>query len=290
MIRHETVRANGLRFHVAAAGDAKNPLVLCLHGFPEGWYSWRHQLEALSDRFLVAAPDLRGYGETEKPPRVSDYRIDALADDVAGLVRALGHERAFVVGHDWGGAVAWHTAAAHPEVVERLAILNCPHPYLFAQALSRFDLGQWRRSSYMLFFQIPGLPEALFPAARLARVIRRSTAKRGVLTDEDVAAFEKGLAPDGTVRSGLNYYRATARSLARPAERRRLFSLWEKGIEAPTLIVWGEKDAFLGAHLLEGHERLAKSSLAIRRIPDCAHWVQQEAPGDVNAALRSFFA
>lgn len=288
MIRHERVEANGLRFHVALAGERGWPLLLCLHGFPECWYSWRHQLEALSDRFLVAAPDLRGYGESDKPPRVADYRIDLLAADAAALVRALGHERAHVVAHDWGGGVAWHLAGAHPEVVERLAILNCPHPLLFLDRLRAWDVAQWRRSLYMLAFQVPWLPERLFPPARLARVIRRTAARRDAFTADDVAEFERSLSNPGAVAGGLNYYRAIVRDLLRPSRRRALIGTWRRGVAAPTLIVWGEKDAFLGVDLLDGHERIVRSTLTVRRIPDAGHWVQQEAFAQVNSALRDF--
>src|SRR5204863_6767394 len=156
--KHEFVEANGIRFHYVTAGEG--PLVLLLHGFPQFWYAWRHQIPALAQRFKVVAPDLRGYGDTDKPPRVADYRTGVLAADVAALVKALGYDRAHVVGHDWGGGVAWMTALEQSQVVDKLAVLNCPHPKPFSKAL-RSNLRQLARSWYMFFFQIPALPEAI---------------------------------------------------------------------------------------------------------------------------------
>jgi epoxide hydrolase 4 len=287
VIRHETVDAGGTRLHVALAGERGRPLLLCLHGFPECWYSWRRQLEGLSDRFFVAAPDLRGYGGSDKPKDVASYRVDALAGDVAALVRALGYERAMLAGHDWGGAVAWHTATVHPERVERLAILNCPHPMLFLERIRLGDLAQVKRSLYMLAFQVPVLPERLFPPARLARVMRHTAAKREVFTREDVAEYEKALT--GSVSGGLAYYRAMFRELLSPWRRGKLLASWRRGVQAPTLIVWGEKDPFLGTDLVGGHEALTHGGLALRRIHGAGHWVQQEAPDEVNEALAGFF-
>jgi pimeloyl-ACP methyl ester carboxylesterase len=221
---------------------------------------------------------------------VADYRLDQLSNDVAALIRSLGHDRAFVVAHDWGGIVAWHLASAHPELVEKLAVLNCPHPSVFMNRLARLDLEQLRRSTYMLFFQVPWLPERMFPPARLARVIRRTTIHRGVLTKEDVEVFERELSYPGTVHAALNYYRAIARDLMWPWRRKTLTDVWKRGVQAPTLIIWGEQDPFLGIRLLDGHEALARTSLVVRRIPDVGHWVQQEAATEVNQALLSFFA
>ncbi len=287
VIRHESILAGGTRFHVALAGEREKPLLLCLHGFPELWYSWRFQLEALSEHFLVAAPDMRGYGDSDKPEGVASYRLDALASDVASLIEALGYERAMLVGHDWGGAVAWHTATLYPERIERLAILNCPHPLVFINRIGAGDLAQMRRSLYMLFFQIPLLPERLLPAARLARVMRSTAARRDAIGREDVVAFEKGL--EGSVRGGLAYYRATFRDLWIPSRRRHLRDTWMRGVKAPTLLIWGDKDQFLGTELIDGHEALTHGGLALRRIPSSGHWVQQEAADEVNAALAGFF-
>lgn len=191
--KHEFIEANGIRFHLVAAGEG--PLVVLLHGFPQFWYAWRHQIPALAARFRVVAPDLRGYGDTDKPPRVSDYRTGILAADVAALVRALGYEKAHLIGHDWGGAVAWTTALEQPQVVDRLAVLNCPHPVAFARAL-RSNPRQLGRSWYMFFFQLPVLPELVFqlaPQRVVERTFRGMAVRRATFDDEDLRQFRQAL-------------------------------------------------------------------------------------------------
>src|SRR5438034_9603878 len=150
------IAVNGVRLHCVLEG--KGPLVLLLHGFPESAYAWRKQIPVLAERFRVVAPDLRGYAQSEKPPRVSDYRLPVLVDDIVGLINALGAERAHIVGHDWGGAIAWGAAQTHPEAIAKLAVLNCPHPAPFQRAL-RTRSRQLLRSWYVLFFQLPQIPE-----------------------------------------------------------------------------------------------------------------------------------
>ena len=290
VIRQERVAANGIHFHVALAGKQGHPLALLLHGFPESSYSWRGQLEKLSENLLVAAPDLRGYGKSDKPPRVSDYRVGVLAADARALIHALGYEQAFVAGHDWGGAIAWHLASAHPECVERLAILNCPHPAVFSRALTSLDVEQIRRSLYMFFFQIPYLPERLFPPERLARTIRHTAVRKDSMTEEDTAAFVASLSASGTVGGGINYYRAIFRDLLRPSRRRELARIWARGVVSPTMVVWGEQDPFLHLRQLEGLEAYVHSTLDVRRIAGAGHWIQQEAVSEVNQALGGFFA
>ena len=163
---HRDEAVGGLRLHWVEAGEG--PLVLLLHGFPEHWLAWRHQIPALASAgFRVVAPDLRGYNLSEKPKGVSSYRMELLAGDVANLVRHLGYQRTFLVGHDWGGAIAWCVPALHPGLVEKLAILNAPHPILFRQKLATF--AQAKRSSYVFFFQLP-----YFPGGRLVQVSRAS--------------------------------------------------------------------------------------------------------------------
>jgi pimeloyl-ACP methyl ester carboxylesterase len=190
-VNHEFVEANGIRFHCVTAGDG--PLALLLHGFPQFWYAWRHQIPALASRFKVVAPDLRGYNDTAKPPHVADYRTGVLAADVAGLVRAFGYEKAHLVGHDWGGGVAWTTAMQHPEVVAKLAVLNCPHPLPFVKAL-RSNLRQLGRSWYMFFFQIPAIPELvfrLFPDRIVEHTFRGLAIRKGTSPTKTSAAFAK---------------------------------------------------------------------------------------------------
>ena len=151
------IHANGIKLHYIEQG--KGELVVLLHGFPEFWYGWRNQIPVLAKQYRVVAPDMRGYNLSDKPENVSDYKIETLAKDIAELIKALGEERAIVVGHDWGAAVAWAVAALHPEVVKKLAILNVPHPNEMKRAFEGFNLAQWMKSWYIFFFQLPFIPE-----------------------------------------------------------------------------------------------------------------------------------
>jgi pimeloyl-ACP methyl ester carboxylesterase len=303
-LEHRYVETNGIRLHCAVDGDG--PLVILLHGFPECWYSWRHQIAALAPRFRVVAPDLRGYNESDKPPGVSAYALPELVADVRGLIEAFGERQAVIVGHDWGGGIAWTFAMDHPEMTRRLVALNCPHPAIFAQHL-RSNGRQLARSWYMFFFQIPWLPETLLGlrhARPVADAIRRSAVRQDSITAEDFAYLRDAASRPGALRSAVNYYRATFRSpLAqamwpawlrrfvhgdRPVEgvRERLED-WPK-ITAPTLLIWGENDVALGKELTLGTEALIAAPLDIKYIPLCGHWVQQEQPVLVNGYLLDF--
>jgi epoxide hydrolase 4 len=279
--RHEHIQANGLRFHYVTAGDG--PLLLLLHGFPQFWYGWRHQIPALAKRFRVVAPDLRGYNETEKPTRVRDYRVDILADDVAALVKALGEKSAYVAGHDWGGAVAWVAAANHPDVVTKLAILNCPHPGQMRKALLT-NPRQLMKSWYMFFFQLPWLAERRLLAndAAIANVVFRGLARnKAAFTDADMAELKKAILVPGAMKAALSYYRAAFRyPWAGPKQR----------IAAPTLVIWGENDTALGKELTYGQEKFVKGTYRIEYIPECSHWVNEEQPAKVNQLLLDFFS
>src|SRR3954468_12951859 len=202
---------NGISLHCAEAG--RGPLVLLLHGFPEHWASWRYQVPALAAAgFRVVAPDLRGYGESDKPRGLDAYRVDVLAEDVARLVTALGAERAAVVGHDWGGALAWYAGMWHPEEVSRIAVLNCPHPSRMAQALR--TARQRLRSWYMFFFQLPFLPEALLRAngfAALRWAFRADPLRKGAFAPEDLEGIVRAAAMPGALTAMVDWYRAMLR-------------------------------------------------------------------------------
>jgi epoxide hydrolase 4 len=284
--RHEFVSANGIRFHVVTAGEG--PLVVLLHGFPQFWYAWRHQIPALATRFRVAVPDLRGYGQTDKPPRVADYAIATLSRDIAELVNALGEKKAHVVAHDWGGGVAWDLVGRYPEVVDRLAVLNCPHPVLFGKAL-RSNFRQLRRSWYMFFFQIPWLPEAivrLSPRRASENFFRGMAIRKDTFTDEDLDRFAEAMAIPGAMTGALNYYRAMFRNVG---ELRRQEANLAK-IASPTLLIWAENDIALGKELTLGMESLFTSSFRIHYVPNCSHWVNEEQPELVNRLLLEHFA
>jgi len=279
---------NGLRMRIARAG--KGPLVVMLHGFPECWYSWRHQLRALSPHFTCVAPDMRGYGETDAPAGVDNYTIDKLVDDVAGLIKVLGRERAIVVGHDWGGGVAWATAMMRPEIVERLIVMNCPHPQKMREHL-RSNPRQLLRSWYIFLFQLPWLPEALFRAGDFAlvrRTLQKGAVQKNAFSAADLEHFRAAFDRPYSITAAINYYRALMRG---GFLRKSVGSdLLGRKIEAPTMLIWGERDFALGKELTYEMEPLFSGPFQIKYIPDSGHWVQQEKPDLVNRYMVDFLA
>ena len=277
---HHHAVVNGVRLHYVEAGSG--PLVLLLHGFPEFWYSWRHQLPALAAAgFRALAPDLRGYNESAKPARVADYRLERLADDVAGLVAHAGERDAVVAGHDWGGGIAWYLPLRHPRLVRRLIVLNAPHPAAFLRELR--TPAQLARSWYVFFFQIPGLPEWALRAgnfASLERTLRTEPVRPGAFTEEDIRRYKAALARPGALTAAVNYYRAAFPRLRRL--RRQV-----RPIAVPTLLVWGERDPYLGLRLTEGLEPWVPN-LRLARLRDASHWVQNDAPDEVNRLMLDF--
>jgi epoxide hydrolase 4 len=274
------VVVDGVRLHYVEAGAG--PLVVLLHGFPEFWWSWRRQIPALVEAgFRVVAVDQRGYALSDRPTSWRDYRIERLAADIDGLIAALGEERAHVVGHDWGAAVAWTVASLHPERVERLAILNVPHPARMEQAL-RTSPRQLLHSWYMFFFQIPWLPERLMRAGgRRTLENAYGDARPGAFTDADLDRYAQALLGPGGLKGPIDWYRAALRRS--PRATRRLY----RPIPAPTLVIWGEQDRFLGAELAEPDPQLVPD-VRVERLPNASHWVQHDEPEAVNRLLVDF--
>ncbi len=268
-----------VRLAVRESGEGEP--VIMLHGFPELWYSWRHQLPALADAgYRAIAPDLRGYGASDRPTTVRDYALPALAGDIAGLVRALGEESAHLVGHDWGGSLCWVLAARQPRLVRSLAILNSPHPVASAEA--RQVREQQQRSWYMLLFQFAGVAEAWLSADDFAnmRSFVFDDAAPGTFGDEDRERFLAPLRRDGALTAALNYYRANippASWIGSPPEL--------PSITVPTTIIWGEDDTYMSPVLLERSMELVAGPLTVERLPGVSHWVQQEVPDRVNGLL-----
>ncbi len=256
-----------------------------LHGFPESWYSWRHQLNGLSDEYTVVAPDMRGYNLSDKPTKISDYEIDKLVDDVTGLIRHLGHENAAIVGHDWGGGVAWALAQNHPEYVWKLAVLQTPPVSIWRKNLT---LNQFLASWYMFFFQIPFLPEFVFRLndyAILANALKNSTAEKDVFTDEDISEYKKSWSEPFALTAMINYYRANI--------LKRFYSKNvknEKKISVPTVFIYGEQDKAILPETVKGISEFVDAPYEEFRIPTAAHWVQQEAQDAVTEILREFLA
>ena len=270
------VEARGLRFEVLEEG-AGDRLALCLHGFPEHAVSWRHQMPVLAALgYRVWAVNQRGYGRSSRPARVVDYAMPELLDDVAALIDASGARSVTLIGHDWGAMVAWHFAAGRLRPLERLVIMNVPHPLCFRAALRRWR--QARKSWYIAFFQVPGVPEALL-AAQGGAAVRRMFA--GLALPEEVLAVYTGqISEPGAATAMLNWYRAARLRDARTPDMTRV-------IEVPTLLVWGEDDVALDLICLEGTERYVRD-LTVKRLPGVSHWVQQDAPEAVNRLLRAF--
>jgi epoxide hydrolase 4 len=269
----------GVRLHYVEAGAG--PLVVLLHGFPEFWYSWRHQIGPLADAgFHVVAPDMRGYNLSSKPAGWRSYDTPLLAQDIAGLVGSFGVERAHVVGHDWGAAVAYATAMYHPQVVERLAILNVPHT---ERMLAGFrTLRQLRKSWYMFFFQIPALPEWLLAREDFSFLKRSLRAdSKAAFTDEDLERYEQAWAQPGALTGMINYYRAALRRNPLGA----LSSL--RRIDTQTMVIWGRRDRHLGSELAEPSSEWVPN-VRMEWIPEATHWVQHDAPARVNELLIGF--
>ncbi|MGH2888432.1 MAG: alpha/beta fold hydrolase [Solirubrobacteraceae bacterium] len=272
------------RLHYVEAGEG--PLVVLLHGFPEFWYGWRSQIPALAAAgFRVVAPDMRGYNLSAKPAGVAAYPLRRLAADVRDLINERGAQTARVAGHDWGGAVAWGVAMNHPEVVERLAILNVPHPRRLLAALRRPR--QASRSWYMFFFQLPWLPEQVTRAQRwqlFRAFVLGSAARPGAFTAVDVDRYVEAWSQPGALTAMINYYRAAFRQSPRRAETRM------RVVQAPTLVIWGERDRYLGRELAEPDRADVPNLERVVRLPDASHWVQHDEPERVNQLLTEFFS
>lgn len=271
------VDAGAVALNVAEAGEG--PLVVLLHGFPEFHGGWRHQIPALVDAgFRVVAPDQRGYGLSDKPARVGDYRVEALAADVAGLIEACGEQRAHVVGHDWGALVAWGMAMWHPEMVSSLSILNVPHPQRLQAALTR-PSRQMLRSWYAMLFQIPRLPEMLLSAGGYRAMAQGfADARPGAFTAEDLDRYRAAWSRPGALTAMLAWYRAAVRRDPRASR-----AGW-RTIKAPTLVIWGERDRFIEASLAEPDPAWVPRA-RVERLPAASHWVQHDEPDRVNALL-----
>lgn len=283
-IHHRFARVKGVKLHYVEAHPAARigGLCLLLHGFPEFWYSWRHQIPALAAAgFHVLAPDLRGYNLSDKPSGISSYRIEELLGDVRGLIDHKGAERAVIVGHDWGGVIAWQLALHHPRVVEKLIILNAPHPAAYWR-----EMRSWRqrfKSWYILFFQLPALPELLLSADNFAwidRVFRRQPVNPQAFRPADIHRYKRALSRSGALTAALNYYRGLWHDTRRAAP-------YDAPINAPVLLLWGERDAYASPQLTEGLGAWVPN-LRIVRFADVSHWIQNDAPERVNRLLIEF--
>jgi pimeloyl-ACP methyl ester carboxylesterase len=280
-MRTEFVEANGIRFHVEV--DGEGPLVLLLHGMPQFWFQWRHILPTLAERgYRAAAPDLRGIGQTSRPTRIADYRLHILGDDVAALIRALGESKAHVVGHDWGGLIAWETAFAHPEVVDRLITVNGPPAHIPPRGWGA-RLRQLVRSWYAFYFALPRLPEWFL--TRRHSAVMPGMLEGGHFSPEEMAEYRDFICRPGAAWAMLAYYRAWVRDIRANAARLR-----GRTVSAPTLVIWGVHDRSLGVELTRDMDRYVRGPLQIVRLPDEGHWFIQNQPERFTELLTAFLA
>ena len=291
MIRHDFASFAGVRLHYAAAGTGE--LILFAHGFPEFWYAWRKQLVEFSQTHLVVAPDLRGYNLSSKPKPVEEYAMDRLVGDVRALAAhfAVAPPRKFtLVGHDWGGFIAWMFALAYPEWLDRLIIINAPHPVIFNRELSR-NPAQQKASRYIQVFRsaVAEWTLSAMDYAALVQTVLADGLRRGYFSEEDKKAYMNAWAQPGALTGGLNYYRAASLTkpdaALQPSAVMPEISSWI--VRVPTLVLWGMRDSYLLPGNLEGLGEFVPN-LQIERFPHSTHWIVHEMPQAVNASIRKF--
>lgn len=294
MLKDKYVKVNGVQLHYVTAG--KGPLILFLHGFPEFWYEWKNQLAEFGKDHQAVAPDLRGYNLSDKPTDLDQYKMATLVEDIRALGDHLSHHKKFVlVGHDWGGAVAWSFAIAHPDYLSKLVIINAPHPGVFAKLLTS-DPKQQQASQYMLMFRGEKAEQTLAANnyAGLVGAVLAAGLKTGAFTEADKDEYIKAWSKPGALTGGLNYYRANRVGPPAPAKDGEAkatstgnFAVDPNAltVKVPTLVIWGEKDTALLTQNLDGLDQFVPQ-LTIKRIPDGTHWVIHEKPAEVNADIR----
>ena len=280
-LEHSFIETNGIRLHVVQAGPKSGIPVVLLHGFPEFWYGWRHQIPALVEAGCrVIVPDQRGYNLSDKPLGAKHYRVDELVKDVIGVIDALGYEKVNLVGHDWGAVVAWTLAIKYPQRLHKLSIMNVPHPAVMKRFLTR-DLEQLRRSWYVFFFQLPWLPEAGLRAEnwRGAERALRGSGKLHTFTKEDVVKYKEAWAQPGAMTAMVNWYRAVIRHQPPMPQDVR--------VKVRTLMMWGMKDVALTHRMARpSMDYVDEGNLIL--FPEATHWVQHDAAEEVNHYLVDF--
>lgn len=288
MLEHKYADVNGVRLHYVTAGKGK--LIMFVHGFPEFWYEWKNQLVEFGQNFQAVAPDMRGYNLSSKPAEVDQYQVKYMVEDLRALAEKLGHKKFILVAHDWGGAIAWAFGIAHPECLEKLVIINAPHPGVFQREL-RDNPAQQTASRYMLMFRQPQAEQTLSANnyALLVQIVLGEGLKNGVFNEDDKKAYIEAWSQPGALTGGLNYYRAARVGPPTEGDKSEGFAtgLPSLDVKVPTLVVWGEKDTALLTGNLEGLDKYVPN-LTIKRIPDGTHWVIHEKPALVNEYIRKF--
>jgi pimeloyl-ACP methyl ester carboxylesterase len=281
-LRHRIIWTNGIRLHAVEAGPEDGRLLILLHGFPELWYGWRHQIEPLAEAgFRVLVPDLRGYNLSDKPAGVKSYGMKVLGRDVLGLIDEAGRDRACIAGHDWGGAVAWWLGVRHPERIEKLALLNIPHPVVMRRHLMSHP-SQLLKSWYIFFFQLPWFPEREMRAGNWAFPARtlRGSSRRGTFSDADLHVYRRAWSAPGAATAMINWYRAALWAHPR----------WPKDprVRVPTLLLWGTRDRYLNSDMAQPSLDLCDQGRLVL-LEEATHWLHHEEPDKVNVLLADFF-
>ena len=283
---------NGVRLHYVSAGSGK--LVMFVHGFPEFWYEWKNQLQDFGRDYFAVAPDMRGYNLSSKPADVDQYQVKYLVEDLRALAEHLGYKKFTLVAHDWGGAIAWAFAIQHPDYLDRLIIINAPHPGVFQREIAN-NPAQQKASQYMLLFRSPQAEQTLSANnyGALVQVVLGEGLKNGVFTEEDKNAYIEAWSQPGALTGGLNYYRAARIGPPTPGSGDQPVNFAEGAgslvVKVPTLVIWGEKDTALLTGNLEGLDKFVPN-LMIKRIPDGTHWVIHEKPQLVDSYIREFIS
>lgn len=275
------LESNGIHLHIAVAGPEDGPLIVLLHGFPEFWFGWKNQIQPLAEKgYRVVAPDQRGYNLSDKPEGIDNYTVDHLRDDVIGIIEHFQKESAIVIGHDWGGAVAWHLAATRPEYVDKLIVLNIPHPKAMPRVLKKNPL-QWMKSSYIAFFQLPNLPEKALGMGEFKAMQQsiEQTSKPNTFSPREMEQYKAAWSQSDALTAMLNWYRAIRRGSFR--------QIPETKIKVPVRIIWGLGDQFLSPMLAkESMSFCEEVNLAF--VGEATHWIQHEQPEIVNRLIDQF--
>lgn len=277
-LEHHYIPTNGITLHVVQAGPVDGPVAILLHGFPEFWRGWANQIDALAAAgYRLWIPDQRGYNTSDKPAGIAAYALDILVDDIRGLIGATRRDRVTLLAHDWGGAVAWHLTQRYPTLIERLIVLNCPHPGVLLKQL-RSNPRQLLRSWYMLFFQLPRLPEYLLgrnQCEALARSLLTSS-RPGSFPAEELLEYREAWRQRGALTAMVNWYRALLRRSSSQTDQVR--------IKVPTLLIWGTRDFALGRELAQPSIDICDSG-ELQFVEDAGHWLLHETPDRVNALI-----
>jgi pimeloyl-ACP methyl ester carboxylesterase len=289
-IRHDYASVNGVRLHYAYAGEG--PLILFLHGFPEFWYCWKKQLEDFGRDHHAVAPDMRGFNLSDRPADVKQYKARILIEDIRQLAAHLGHDKFVLVAHDWGGAVAWGYAMAHPQTLSKLVIVNSPHPVTFARELAH-NPAQQDASQYMNLFRTDKAERVLSENGyeRLAKMTLEGWG-RGAIDPAERATYVEAWSQPGALTGSLNYYRASPLYPPigdDPGARALRLAPADFMVRVPTLVIWGMRDQALLPGNLDGLQECVPD-LRIERLPEASHWVMHEEPERLNQLIREFIA